>query len=194
MVNPGASSYRVKNMMDLKSPVQVTLQDAGYETWLLSVDGLPAVGFEDSTVMGFVCFFEDTPSLLRLWRHLETKLLIGHASSLQRAGEKTWNIYSVFLSSGNSDESSMREVRWIEEDLERTRKIAACGLNTRYEIVKALLPLLPIQRQPLLESEDFDFTQRLLTRLASIAPSAANVALDETITPAEVARLLGAQT
>jgi hypothetical protein len=88
-------------MMDLKSPVQVVLQDAGYETWLLSVDGLPAVGFEDNAVMGFVCLFEDTSSLLRRWRDLETKLLIVHASSLQKAGEKTWNIYSVFLSSGS---------------------------------------------------------------------------------------------
>jgi hypothetical protein len=181
-------------MMDLKSPVQVVLQDAGYETWLLSVDGLPAVGFEDSAVMGFVCFFEDGPSLLRRWRDLETNLLTGHASSLQKAGEKTWNIYSVFLSPGSADEIQSREIRWIEEDLERTRKIAACGLSSRDEIVKALLPLLPIQRQPLLDSDDFNLTQRLRKRIASIAPGAANAALDDTVTPAEVVRLLGAQT
>jgi hypothetical protein len=181
-------------MMDLKSPVQVVLQDAGYETWLLSVDGLPAVGFEDNAVMGFVCLFEDAPSLLHRWRDLETKLLTVHASSLQKAGEKTWNIYSVFLSSGSADETQLREIRWIEEDLERTRKIAACGLSSRDEIVKALLPLLPIQRQPLLDSEDFDLTQRLRKRIASIAPEAANAVLDDAVTPAEVVRLLGAKT
>lgn len=181
-------------MMDLKSPVQVVLQDAGYETWLLSVDGLPAVGFEDNAVMGFVCLFDDTPSLLRRWRDLETKLLTVHASSLQKAGEKTWNIYSVFLSSGSADETQLREIRWIEEDLERTRKIAACELSSRDEIVRALLPLLPIQRQPLLDSEDFDLTQRLRKRIASIAPDAANAVLDDAVTPAEVVRLLGAKT
>ena len=179
-------------MTDLKSPVQIVLQDAGYETWLLSVDGLPAVGFEDSAVMGFVCFFEDVSTLLRRWRDLETRLLTMNASSLQKAGEKTWNIYSVFLTPGSGDEAQLREIRWIEEDLERTRKIAACGLSSRDEIVKALLPLLPIQRQPLLDSEDFDLTQRLRKRIASIAPNAANAVFDDTVTPSEVVRLLGA--
>jgi hypothetical protein len=192
VVNVRPSSRRLSDMTDLKSPVQVVLQDAGYETWLMSVDGLPAVGFEDSAVMGFVCIFEDASSLLRRWRDLETKLLTGHASSLQKAGEKTWNIYCVFLSSGTTDEVHLREIRWIEEDLERTRKIAACGLSTRDEIVKALLPLLPIQRQPFLDTEDFDLTQRLRKRIASIAPDAAGAVLDESVTPAEVVRLLGA--
>jgi hypothetical protein len=179
-------------MMDLKSPTQVVLQDAGYETWLLSVGDLPAIGFEDNAVMGFVCLFEDAPSLLRRWREIETKLLTGHASSLQKAGEKSWNVYSVFLSSGTADEIQSREIRWIEEDLERTRKIAACGLTNRDDIAKALLPLLPIQRQPQLDSEDFDLTQRLRKRIASIAPAAADAVLDDKVTAAEVVRLLGA--
>jgi hypothetical protein len=179
-------------MTDLRSPVQVVLQGAGYETWLFSVEALPIIGFEDSAVMGFVCLFEDVPSLLRRWRELETKLLTGHAPSLQKAGEKTWNVYSVFFSSAGADQTQLREIRWIEEDLERTRKIAACGLTSRDEIVTALLPLLPIQRQPLLDSEDFDITQRLKKRIASIAPDAANAVLDKTVTPAEVVRLLGA--
>jgi hypothetical protein len=179
-------------MTDLRSPVQVVLQDAGYETWLFTVDNLPTIGFEDNAVMGFICLFEDVPSLLRRWRELETKLLTGHAPSLQKAGEKTWNVYSVFFSSAGADPMQTREIRWIEEDLERTRKIAASGLTSRDEILTALLPLLPIQRQPLLDSEDFDITQRLRKRIASIAPEAANAVLDRTVTAAEVVRLLGA--
>jgi hypothetical protein len=179
-------------MTDLRSPVQVVLQDAGYETWLFTVDNLPTIGFEDNAVMGFICLFEDVPSLLRRWRELETKLLTGHAPSLQKAGEKTWNVYSVFFSSAGADPTQLREIRWIEEDLERTRKIAASGLTSRDEILTALLPLLPIQRQPLLDSEDFDITQRLRKRIASIAPEAANAVLDKTVTAAEVVRLLGA--
>lgn len=178
-------------MMDLGPPVQGVLQDAGYDTWLLSIEGCRAIGFEDDAVMGFVYLFEDVPSLLRSWRDLETKLLSRHALSLQRAGEKTWNIYSVFLSSGAADEVHVREVRWIEEDLERTRKLAACGLATREAVITALLPLLPIQRQPSLDGEEFDLTQRLERRVASIAPEGAKAVLNSDVPAADVVRLLG---
>lgn len=178
-------------MIDLGSPVQAVLQDAGYDTWLLSVEGLRAIGFEDDAVMGFVYLFEDVSSMLLSWRNLETKLLSRHASSLQRAGEKTWNIYSVFLSSGRADEVQLREVRWIEEDLERTRKLAACGLASREGIITALLPLLPIQRQPSLDGEEFDLTQRLEKRVASIAPEGAKAVLNSDVPAADVIRMLG---
>jgi hypothetical protein len=149
--------------------------------------GADMVGTASSSRVG-----KSSDSSLCGWRELETKLLTGHAPSLQKAGEKTWNVYSVFFSSAGTDQTQLREIRWIEEDLERTRKIAACGLTSREDIVTALLPLLPIQRQPLLDSEDFDITQRLKKRIASIAPDAANAVLDKTVTPAEVVRLLGA--
>ena len=178
-------------MMDLRSPVQVALQDAGYETWLVSLDDHRAIGFEDDAVMGFVCLFEDVTSLLHDWRNLETKLLTRHASSLQRAGDKTWNVYSIFLSPGPANDVQAREVRWIEEDLERTRKLAACGLSSREDVITALLPLLPIQRQPQLDSEDFDLTQRLGKRIASIAPEGAKAVLNNEVAPAVVVRLLG---
>jgi hypothetical protein len=51
------------------------------------------------------------------------------------------------------------------------------------------LPLLPIQYQPLLRAEDV--TERLERRIVAIAPKAAHVALDETVSPVEVIRLLG---
>ena len=56
------------DMTDLKSSLQVVLQDAGYQTWLVSVNGLEAIGFEDDAAMGFACVFEDAPSLLARWR------------------------------------------------------------------------------------------------------------------------------
>ena len=56
----------------------------------------------------------------------------------------------------------------------------------------ALLPVLPIQYRPRLEEEDL--TDRLKERIASIAPAAANVALDDNVPPADVVRLLGAPT
>jgi len=181
-------------MTDLKSQLQIVLQGAGYSTWLGSVDGLDIVGFEDDTAMGFAYIFGDVVSLLTRWRTVETLLLRNHASSLQRAGEKTWNVYSVFLSADIPDEVQVREVRWIEEDLERTRKIAACRINDQQTLVTALLPLLPIQNQPLLDHEDFDVTRRLQKRIAMIAPVVGNAALNDKITAAEVIRLLGVES
>jgi hypothetical protein len=181
-------------MTDLRSPVQVVLQEAGYETWLSSVSGETVINFEDAAVMGFVCMFDDVASMLLRWRDMESGLLTAHAPALQRGGDKTWNVYCAFLCSGVPDKVQAREVRWIEEDLERTRKIAACGLANREQVVNALLPLLPIQYQPVLDSEEFDLTQRLKKRIADIAPGAANAALDDVIPAAEVARMLGARS
>jgi hypothetical protein len=180
-------------MMDLKSSLQVILQDAGYQTWLVSLDDLEAVGFEDDAAMGFAYVFEDAATMLMRWRELETRLLTRHALSLQKAGEKTWNIYSVFLSAELATPDQSREVRWIEEDQERTRKIAGCGLTTTNDVVTALLPLLPLQYQPSLDSEDFNLTQRLLKRIANIAPAAKDAALDNRVLPSEVVRLLGVE-
>jgi hypothetical protein len=168
-------------MTDLKSSLQVVLQEAGYQTWLVSLDDLEAIGFEDDATMGFAYVFEDAATTLTRWRELETKLLTRHTLALQKAGEKTWNIYSVFLCTELATPDQLREIRWIEEDLERTRKIAGCGLTSNSDVVTTLLPLLPLQYQPVLDREDFNLTQRLLKRIANIAPTAADAALDKEI-------------
>jgi len=181
-------------MTELRSRVQVVLQDAGYHTWLSSVNLETVIVFEDDSVMGFVCIFDDAASMLARWRDMETALLGAHASALRRGREKTWNVYCVFLSSAVADKAQTREIRWIEEDLERTRKLSACGLISRDHVLTALLPLLPIQYQPVLDSEEFDVSQRLRKRIADIAPGATSAVLDDAVSPAEIARMLGAQS
>jgi hypothetical protein len=178
-------------MTDLKSQLQIILQDAGYDTWLGVIDDLELVGFEDDTVMGFACLFNDVEGMLGRWRSIETRLLTNNAPSLHRAGDKSWNLYSVFLSQAIANDAQSREIRWIEEDLERTRKLAACGVVDQSTLVTALLPLLPLQSQPSLDREDFDVTQRLIRRIGTIAPPAASVALDPKVSVGEVIRLLG---
>jgi hypothetical protein len=178
-------------MMDLRSQVQILLQEANYETWLASVNTRAVIGFEDDTVMGFAYIFETVESLLEHWREVESASLTANAPSLQKAGDKTWNVYSIFLCSENGDHIQTRRVRWIEEDLERTRKIAACGVTDSEGLVVALLPLLPLQYQPVLDSENFDLTQRFSKRVSDIAPDALTATLDENIPAAEVVRLLG---
>jgi hypothetical protein len=180
-------------MTDLKPTLQALLQDAGYETWLVVLDKYEAVAFEDDATMGFACIFATGAELLKEWQNLETKFLMNFSPALKKAGEKTWNVYSVFLCAASAVEDEARAIRWVEEDLQRTRKVTGLVPNGRGDVVTALLPLLPIQYQPRLDTEDFNLTQRLKRRIASIAPAAEQAALDQNVTATEVVRLLGAE-
>jgi hypothetical protein len=176
-------------MIDLLSTMQVVLREAGFNTHLTSVDRSPIVRFEDETLMGFGCIFRDPDDLLSRWKSMEMSLLKLYASSFRAAGEKAWNVYCLFLSGSEGDSVQSRQVRWIEENLDRTRKIAACGLASREHLIRALLPILPLQSQPVLEAEDT--IERLQRRISAIAPKASDVALDESMSAVEVVRLLG---
>ncbi len=157
-------------MIDLVSTVQGVLQDARFTTRLTTLNRLPVVCFEDEVLMGFVSIFDTSASLLSDWRATETSLLRRYAPSLRDAGDKAWNVYSIFLCSASAVENEERAVRWIEEDLEQTRKLAACGISNRDDLMRALLPILPLQYQPALEPEDL--TNRLKQRIRTIAPKA----------------------
>lgn len=176
-------------MTDLLSSLQIVLQEAGYETWLTPVDRFTAVCFEDEAVIGLATVFDDVASLLDRWRGIEAALLSRFAPRLREAEDKAWNVYSLFLTSASADESQARTLSQLEEDLEQTRKIAASGLNDRETIVAAILPVLPLQYRPRLDKEDL--AERLRTRIATIAPAAAQAALDDSVPPADVVLLLG---
>jgi hypothetical protein len=176
-------------MIDVLSTMQVVLREAGFTTRLASIDRSSIVCFEDDVLTGFGCVFEDPGSLLRRWKATEMSLLTHYAPSLRAAGEKAWNVYCVFLCSLAADPDQNRQVHWIEEDLDRTRKVAACGLASREDLVRALMPILPLQYQPVLRQEDV--TERLRTRIRTISPSASDIVLDESVSLAEVVRFLG---
>ena len=176
-------------MIDVLMTMQVVLREAGFITRLASIDRSSIVCFEDEVLTGFGCIFEKPEDLLARWKNMEMSLLTRYAPSLRAAGEKAWNVYCIFLCSSVADSIHDRQVRWIEEDLDRTRKIAACGLTSREDLVRALLPILPLQYQPLLRAEDV--TERLRTRIRTIAPKASDVVLDESVSMAEVVRSLG---
>lgn len=175
-------------MIDLTSALQVVLQDAHFRTSLASLEGSTVVCFEDEVVMGFACTYATPGELLAKWHSAELSLLRRYAPNFRTAGDKAWNVYVAFLCPAVADEAQKREIQWIEEDLERTRKIASCGVATRAELVRALLPLLPLQYQPLLEPPDL--TARLLARIRSIAPNVEEAVLNTNVSTAEVVRLL----
>ena len=176
-------------MTEVLSTSQILLRESGYSTRLLSFEKLPLLCFEDDSILGFCYMFDSAEAMLRDWKTVESALLLGYGPRFRAAGQKAWNIYCVFLSSAPADSVKAREVRWIEENLDRTRKIASCDLTTREEIQRALLPLLRLQYRPTLQLEGI--TDRLRRRITMIAPSAANVTLDDGVDPIEVVRLLG---
>jgi hypothetical protein len=141
--------------------------------------------------MGFVCVFAEPEELLSRWSSTESSLLARYASHFRAAEEKAWNVYSIFICAKSGTEEQTREIRSIDENLERTRKIAACGLAGKEDVITALLPVLPIQYRPVLEGEDL--TQRLKKRIAAIAPAAVDVALNEDVPAREVLPLLGSK-
>lgn len=175
-------------MIDLLSTMQALLQESSFKARQVSVDREPILCFEDECIIGFAHVFETPQSLLSGWRAAETTTLRRFASSLREAPDKAWNVYSVFLCAREASSDESRQVRWIEEDLERTRKIASCGVATRDDLVKVLLAILPIQYEPKLQTEDS--TARLKRQIQGITPKAADVVLDPAVSPAEVVRLM----
>ena len=176
-------------MIDLLSTSQILLRDAGFTVRLSSVGSRSIACFEDNALLGFCSAFEQADELIRGWKTFESEILNRFAADIRSAGEKAWNVYCVFLCGGSADTVQRRAVSWIEEDLERTRKVAACDIASREDLVRVLLPVLPIQYQPALQHEDL--TARLQKRITDIAPQAAHAVLDVDVPVAEAVRLLG---
>jgi hypothetical protein len=178
-------------MTEIFSTVQTLLRDSGYRTRLLPFEQSTVLCFEDESILGFCYIFPSPDMLLASWTAIESQLLSHHTVRFRLAGDKAWNIYSVFLTEGEANSSQTREIRWIEENLDRTRKIAASGISTKENVLQALLPLLRLQYRPIVEMDSF--SDRLKNRIATIAPSAANVVLNDDVPAIEVVRILEGQ-
>lgn len=174
--------------MDILTQAEIILRDAQYETWTWTGAAGPVTCFENAALMGFVHVFESADALLGIWNENQKIALARHATSLRGAGAKAWNVYSVLLTP-DQDERRGREIERIEEDFSLTRKIARGSITTPDDLEKALLPLLSIRSKPLLGASNFE--TRLRIRLKDIPPNAVAAFLSE-ITPAEIARILGA--
>lgn len=179
-------------MSPVGSHVHAVLQEAGFTTWDTTHLRHEIVEFEDTALIGFTAIFATPEQLLAEWQAIETSFLAKHAQRLRLAGDKAWNVYCALLCTGRASDETRRATRWIEENLERSRKITACEVQTRDDVVNALLPLLPIVSKPILEAEDP--SERLRRRITSIAPGAETAALDTAIPPEDVARMLAKPT
>ena len=155
MDNFGRGKNRVERMIDILGITQALLRANDYRTRLLSFERMPLLSFEDDSVLGFCFEFDGPVALLEQWRAVETEILNRHGGRFRSAGEKSWNIYLLFLSGASADTEQRRQIRWIEENLERTRKIAACDIangSVRSRRCKTLPPRWTICRRHLLTS------------------------------------------
>ena len=174
--------------MDIATQVEIVLRDAGYETWAWAGAPTPVTCFENPTLIGFIHVFESTDALLTQWEARQKLVLERHIGALRSAGDKAWNIYSIFLT--KEQEPSRRwEIQRLEEDFTLTRKIAHAAIRTPEDVERVLLPLTAVKSQPLLS--DADFEARLQLRLSEISEAAVTAFLGETSTE-DVARILGA--
>lgn len=162
------------------------LDEVGYKTKIVQGEGGDFIIFEASTYFGFIFFFENELDLMSSWHSRERSAIEMIKFSLRGAGEKAWNLYSVFLCGAEGGDISW-EIERIEENFALTRKIARIGVKDRIDVENALLPLLPL-RTSLKVYED-NFNAVLQSRLDRFPESAVN-ALIFGGDPSEIVRAL----
>jgi hypothetical protein len=172
--------------MDIPTQAEIVLREAQYVTWPWSGGPVPAICFEGSTVVGFLHVFSSAEALLTGWERAQESALGRHAVALRSAGNKAWNVYSVFLAERGTAEFS-RRIERIEEDFSLARKIARANIQTNGDLVRALLPLLRIRAQPTLGNAHY--SDRVRARLKDI-PARAVRAFVGAASAADVAHIL----
>lgn len=158
------------------------LSEAGYSTETIDLGGRTAVIFENETVIGFVWSFDTPAALIDNWADVSDATIEHHQLGLRRAGRKAWNTYIVLLATGEADYAQLSMLSEIEENLVGTRKIARAGVEGLPDVKIALLPLLPLQSAPKLETVDMpsEIRQRA-TELHSPAIDAFLSTADESV-------------
>jgi hypothetical protein len=172
--------------MDILTQAEIVLREAQYETWPWSGGPVPAICFEDQTLVGFLHTSPSAESLLKGWEKAQESALGRHAVALRSAGNKAWNVYSVFLAERGTAELNWRTER-IEEDFSLARKIARANIQTNADLVRALLPLLRIRAQPTLG--EAHYSDRVRARLKDV-PASAVTAFVGAASAADVAHIL----
>jgi hypothetical protein len=112
------------------------------------------VRFEDASVLGFVAQFPTVEQLTSGWEAAQERFLLDNARALRRDRRKSWNVYSILLTSEVASAEQTRVLTGREEDFQSTRKIARSGIVTDRDVDSAIAVLLPIRHRVSLSSED----------------------------------------
>ena len=186
MVRHGGGKEGVGYLMDISDQVEIVLRDAGYTTQRARQGPRFVICFENAMLIGFAHVFESSAKLLTQWEAVQRAVLTQYNVALRNAGEKAWNVYSIFLTD-DTESSRQRAVERLEENFALTRKIARGGIRTNRDVEHVLLPLTSVQAQPSLGVTDFE--DRLRVRLKEASSDAVTAFLSETAAN-EVAHIL----
>jgi len=167
------------------------LSRAGYACWRAELDSVPALGFEDTSLVGFIFEYPSAAAIVDGWRAAEEGMIKRHSRDFRRAGEKAWNVYCAFLTASSATPAECRQLRTIEEDLEQTRKLMGTSQTDEAAVSQALLPILPMTYSPQLGT--FDAEARLARRLDGLVPGISNLLLNDAIEPEQVLQHLSSQ-
>jgi len=149
--------------MNIMHYARAVLEEAKYDTFEQSPTE-DVFYFEDNSVLGFVKNCESVSTILSSWESIQDSFLKQYALRLRSETNKSWNVYSIYLSKDECSEEQKRKIFEIEENFRGTRKLVRTGIKSRSDIRNALLPLLPIQNLLSLRTEDIE--QRLRERLS----------------------------
>ena len=172
--------------MDIATQAEVLLRDAQYDTWAWSAVKTPVTCFENAVIMGFLHVFPSGRSLVDEWEERQKYTLTRFARALRSSGEKSWNIYSLFLTSDEEPDIA-NVIDRIEENFSFTRKIARSAIQNSRDLEAALLPLLSIASVPELGTADFE--ERIRSQLREVPPATMKAFMSKR-SAHEVARLL----
>lgn len=175
-------------MTDIMAQAEAMLKAAGYATWRRNERNETSLVLEDPSSIGFLYVFDTADALLRSYKLREEATLSAYASALRSAGDKAWNVYSVFLTAEECKADVERRVLRIEENLRRTRKIARASVTSERALEVALLPLLPLIARR--ESKLSDYSDRLERKIANVNGPAVARAFFGSASSDEVARML----
>lgn len=128
------------------------LEKAGYTVY--SDVSSNSLLFEDDTILGQICILEKIEIIISEWEKFQESFLRKNAQNLFEDTTKTWNAYSVFLTSDTVNLNTRNSVFDIEENLVGTRKIVGYGIEVKADIEHFLLPILPIQKNVSIHQED----------------------------------------
>ena len=173
--------------MDISKEVEIILRDAGYNTWPWENRLAPVVCFESEAVLGFIFFFKSPDDLLKDWELTQKEALTNFRVALKKAGEKAWNIYSVFLTELAPTDVQKEDLNRIEENFQMTRKIVRAGVQSKNILISTLLPLLPIRNTPRIDESNFE--NRLISALSEIHPEGCRAFMGNA-KPFDVAQIL----
>jgi hypothetical protein len=157
--------------MDMLREAGRLLEVADYET-RFDPSRKSLLYFESAALVGFVAEYSSGSNLLSAWEAQQDAFLVQYARALRAAPSKAWTVYSVHLCSAAPSPAESALLATLEEDFRGSRKIARMGVSTPNDVLVALLPILPIHNQVVLQLEDID--SRIETRLELLPPRVAH--------------------